>query len=357
MRADPLMRWLHNARTQIDKRGDLDTSSTARVKVVAGWGEPFSMDLEMPPLVPPDAIAEWLGEDAPDRVRREGVLIVERRWVVDDLPDWELLDALAYCYGFLANVVRDAHALRGLSMRTFTDESHEQKPVRTEHLGGRLPCMVATEAARSARLHLARGELMSVEQESVVVGREHLGEMERAAKHYGVDPSLFEGASGDFLELARGWSEMAKRVLTTDKHHNTAAMLFSPSNEMQISSLTPEDHQEKYILMDELARDVELAGADKLIYVTEAWRAPITDDPALAAVRPSDRQARTEALLVTAAMADGRVRTFTTPFTRDGGEIVLSETVVEDQPYAPFLASVFRTWTRIAGQGPEAPER
>jgi hypothetical protein len=43
MKSDPLMRWLVEARNRIEKQGDLKTYSSARVSVLAGWNEPYSI--------------------------------------------------------------------------------------------------------------------------------------------------------------------------------------------------------------------------------------------------------------------------------------------------------------------------
>ena len=37
MEADTRMKWLNSARNRIEKQGDLDTKSTAHIRVIAGW--------------------------------------------------------------------------------------------------------------------------------------------------------------------------------------------------------------------------------------------------------------------------------------------------------------------------------
>jgi hypothetical protein len=60
MAADPVMRWAVEARTHIEKQGDLEMKTTARVSVVASWLPAPYDELEVPPLVAPGQIAEQL---------------------------------------------------------------------------------------------------------------------------------------------------------------------------------------------------------------------------------------------------------------------------------------------------------
>jgi hypothetical protein len=75
MKADPLMRWLVDARNQIVKRGDLETRSTARA-LIRSYG---------------------------------AIALTESRRLTKDLPDRELLEARAHCYGILSVIVAEAH--------------------------------------------------------------------------------------------------------------------------------------------------------------------------------------------------------------------------------------------------------
>ena len=43
LRQDPVMQWLVTARNRIEKEGDLDTCSSARVSLLAGWNEPLPL--------------------------------------------------------------------------------------------------------------------------------------------------------------------------------------------------------------------------------------------------------------------------------------------------------------------------
>lgn len=134
MRADPLMKWLVDARNEIEKEGDLESHSTALVSLVVGAQEVELTRLEVDPMASPQEVASAVRVDELDEsVREDAVLVVERRWTVNELPDEELLDVLGHCYGVLATVVREAHERLGYAMRTFSDETHEPSPRRIEH--------------------------------------------------------------------------------------------------------------------------------------------------------------------------------------------------------------------------------
>jgi hypothetical protein len=116
MKADPLMKWLVDARNQVVKRGDLETRSTARA-LIRSYGAIAVTEFTAPPFVPADVIAADLAEfgipPLREVVRNASILVVERRWLAKDLPDHELLEALAHCYGILSIIVAEAHERAG----------------------------------------------------------------------------------------------------------------------------------------------------------------------------------------------------------------------------------------------------
>ena len=125
LKADPIMTWLHDARTTIEHIGDLDLSSTANVTVIASWIDGPYTEFEVAPHIGPREIAEnFSSSDLPDRMRKEGLLKVERRWVSNDFPGHELTDVCAHGYGVLAEILAEAHERIGIQMRTFGGETH-----------------------------------------------------------------------------------------------------------------------------------------------------------------------------------------------------------------------------------------
>ena len=169
---DPLMRALRKARNYVEKEGDLELHSRARMRLLSAHGEAQGEEFDVSPLLDAEQLASLARPHVPERLRDSAVVAVERRWVAADLPDHELLDLLAHGYGKVATVVADAHRQCGVLMQTFGDEVHEPRPSRRTHLGGRLSCMVASAELRTAYVHVSKRVLLHVESRDRVLTRE-----------------------------------------------------------------------------------------------------------------------------------------------------------------------------------------
>ncbi len=148
------MRWLVDARNRIEKQGDLETRSTVRAKVLASYDNPPTAEFDVPPLIRTGAIADYLAaRGLPPELRDEGILVVERRWIANDLPDKELLEALAYACGVLSDLIDDAHVHVGASpSRVYSqdvDGGLRRVLTPSDQLKGRLPCMIDSESHRT----------------------------------------------------------------------------------------------------------------------------------------------------------------------------------------------------------------
>jgi hypothetical protein len=360
MRADPVLRWLATARNHVLKEGDLATHSTARVSIAVDWAEAPVTEFRVSPLASPEEIAQSVDlSDLPDHLRRAGVLMVDRRWVADDLPEHELVEALAHCYGVYATILCEAHERCGVRMQTFGGEDHKGVHHRSEHIGGRLPCMVMGRDSRTAQLHLGRGEFVWLDRTSRRVTRDEMeGEAQfvAAARRYGMTdgPPLVD-AGKDILEDARFWHEQAQQILTVDKKHDSMSVLFRGDLPLEIHRAEPEDQQTKLVIMQDLANQVEALGVTGLIRTAEVWEARMlpADHPD-AELRAGERADRGEALVTIAATSDGRTRVYSTRFSRVDGEIVLEPTTSENGPFAPSSSPC--GVCGAAARPPEKPE-
>lgn len=171
MKDDPIMTWLNEARVTIVHAGDLDTHSVARVRLIGGYEDATAAVLSGLPVTDVEGL-----DDAEFEVSSPGLPLgrivaeveasalprryIERRWVDSKLPTVELLEALAYAYGFLGRMVDDAHARAGLEHGVAVE--HDGRTVRLEVVpghGGRLACMVTTRAIRTLNLSMKDGQV------------------------------------------------------------------------------------------------------------------------------------------------------------------------------------------------------
>ena len=329
LKQDLIMKWLINARNQIEKEGDLSTHSLAMTSVLAGWdGHVVIAAQTVNPLATTEDLIKMSEKlKLPDEVRRDGVLVIERSWIVQDFPTKELLELLAHGYGVLSTLIEDAHKQRGLIMKTFQDTGNTLNIVSDEHLGGRLPCMIASVEARTVRIHLGLDQL--IEPARVFVKADPAKKEEVLARYKAAD-SILEPRNGEsYLDWARQWFERAKVVLTTDGHHLPIAMLMMPDGKPEINALKFDDRQAIYVIMYRLALHVEQTGAVAMIMINEFWEG--TEEELKNGIRPSESPHRKEALQVQVGIAEGQLRTYSAQFWRDHkGKIIFGETRIFD---------------------------
>lgn len=167
LRADALMVWMVDARNRIEKQGDLEAHSFLRAEIVASYLDP-GPTIEIPAKLfdSTPKIVGRIGDNAALRhVLKHGTLRIERRWVENTLPDYELLDAVSIAYGRISELVSDAHRQMGLECPVTID-------VETGHaydkgaLGGRMPCMIGHGDARATFINLADGQEVGVSWQS-----------------------------------------------------------------------------------------------------------------------------------------------------------------------------------------------
>jgi hypothetical protein len=332
MKADAVLTWLVEARTRVVHQSDLETQSTAHGVVHTNLSL-ASVEIDLPPLLPTNLACQMMVETLPEPFasdRRNLVLSVERRWTVPELNGRELLDALGHAYGFLSNLIRDAHkqTAADFDVRDLHDRLHATSDGRPE-------CMITTADARTVRLALEDNRWL---QPEVVRVPDDPAARTEAAKRYG----LRDGTSLPHEPVPRAEAvlELAKRMLVRDKTH-VRVMFMRTSKGWQIVEIRAADRAEKYALMRSVAELVRRTRADAIIEVGEAW---LRFEPADVNVPPENDPKKEEVLFVSVASADGTLRQYITPFSRTiFGRIKLGETFTLDadsgQPtyYAPIL--------------------
>lgn len=298
---DPVMRWAVNARNKIEKQGDLETRSQVRAELVAAYAHNPST-LWLPAInATPEQIrlsipAKFLDEHAINT----GILAIERRWVDAQLPEHEILDALAYVYGQLALLVVALHDHLGWSIP-------QQRPDLGEHLianllpDGRLKSMERPSAHRSIYITVKDGKKL---QGVAIPAPDDSRLKKKALKRYAKADGWAKLKDSKTLpELAEVLFEQGRWLMRHDGYHLPRVFLFKDLAPIEMISPRPRNRREKYLIMREIAERVRATGADGVVFMSEAWTA---DPSELSSSQfAEDAANREEALVLWAATAGG----------------------------------------------------
>lgn len=343
LRADPLMRWMVDARNKIEKQGDLEAHSFVRAEIVASYYEEGPR-MEVPAELfqsPAELISGIPTEALKNHVFKNGILRIQRRWVENSLPDYELLDAVGIAYGRVAELVADAHRELGLEPPSTMvgDIDHIQGK---ESRGGRLPCMIGHGDARSHNVWLATGQSIEIEQKTVEFDRE---QAELVADKYKLDPKeMFHPTDPAPEATLNGLFATAKKMFIVDGHHDTIAFLLNGARPVHLMQLAVQEHGEKYLVMRMLANEVIKCGADGVIIISEVWSAPY--DPSKPYRRAVDAPEKREFLTATLVTQTGDPVQLHALIKRTGDVVTLGNTdTLRDQAQIAF-APIYAAWGR-----------
>jgi len=343
LRADPLMRWMVDARNKIEKQGDLEAHSFVRAEIIASYYEEGPR-MEVPAELfqsPAELISSIPTEALRKHVFKDGILRIQRRWVENSLPDYELLDAVGIAYGRVAELVADAHRELGLEPPSTMvgDIDHTQGK---ESRGGRLPCMIGHGDARSHNVWLATGQAMEIEQKTVEFDRE---QAEHIVGKYGLDPKeMFPSIDPAPEATLNGLFATARKMFFVDGHHDTIAFLLRGAQPVNLMQLAVQEHGEKYLVMRMLANEVIKCGADGVIIISEVWSAPY--DPSNPYRRAADAPERRELLSASLVTKIGDPVQLCASIECSGDVVTLGETdTLRDQAQIAF-APIYAAWGR-----------
>lgn len=264
LKADPIMRWLNEARVEIVHKEDLKAHSVARVSLIASYADLPSFEMNVPPLASSGGILKALMEraDIPEQLREQGIFSLERRWVVEGLPDEEVLEALAHGYGVLSLLLDDAHSVMAGDAAGSADV--------TDSEDGRLPCMVASAEARTVSLQLSDSHAVRAYSKEAEVPD---GWMETARARYGEWPKR---EVQDLRSMCELFSDHAIRVFQVDGYHLPFVFLLSSDNKiLKQIMLDTEAVSDNYLAWRKIAAQVEQLKATAVITVAEMWKAPL----------------------------------------------------------------------------------
>ena len=337
------MTWLISARNVVVKEGDLATSSKLRTSIVESWFTPPYMEMDVPPFIETEDFIRFLAKNNPKNLDLTvGLLRSERRWVDEQLREYELLEALSHVFIVLSDLLLDAHE------NLYYPEDLLECPWYTHqhpYKGQYIDCMKAQEWDRTIWLNLNTGQILR----PVYFPVKKIDD-EEVQKHYPA-LQLHNGQRKkpkDLNEEANILFEHAKTILTTDGFHIPIAVVGYPNGHRGIIALEMLDRTEKHLAIRKLAAEIERTGATSVMLINEIWVSD-AEDYRLTPVGVESPTLR-EALHLVAANANGETYTRQVFFTRDkDGKISLGKVFSFSDCEINILRPVEEVWTKRHG--------
>jgi hypothetical protein len=329
--------------------GDLESHSFVRAEILASYlDDGPRIDVPAHLFEGPEKLLRSIPDTAlGQHILRNGTLRIQRRWVENTLPDYELLNAVAIAYGNLSELVHDAHHQIGLDPpQTIHGDAGDMYDLPS--MGWRFPCMIGHEAPRTLMISIANGAGIKFETKNVPI---QIDETTVGAlmERYGGNP--FEAMRRDYktdTDLAAGYFALARDVFLRDGFHRSFMFLLRDRKPVKIIDATAENVQQKYLMMRHLANLVTTSGADTAILIGEVWLARA--DHLKPYERPAESPNRTEALVLHLVSKSGEPLDFFAEICRDGEEMSLGDTEVSESMAAFQFLPFYQAWARPVPQ-------
>jgi len=270
--------------------------------------------------------------ESPGPIADDVILSVERRWVVNDLPNHELLDVIAHGYNFFKKLVLDAHGQAKLD-RDVCAAEHDPK-----HEHPFVPCMSVTRDDRSANIKLSTQELFpKVEYVDMKDEFKKPRYQAKIKQYLNIMPALPKRVDNLF-EFAKMINARAKQMLIIDGFHATICFLCFPDGSYQPLTLQMENQSEKYIVIRSVADQVKRMKATGVILISEVWS--IHEEERISYQLPAEHPNRKELLHVSATTKD-KSTLLTALFSKDkAGKVMLGETCEEEPKDFKLMGSI-----------------
>jgi len=302
--SDPIMKWAKKARNSIEKQGDLKAHSQVRAEIIAGY-LPGPETEWMPQLLfkSPEAIWRAIPKKFHiPHILENGTLLIERRWVDSNLPDVEILEALAHVYSEFCAAIADLLAVNKIPVPSQLDRT------RPDPMG-------ELAMNRAIYLSMADGSITGHRffRKPIAAPTEQI--KKKLEKRYGGKHSWERLRSAKtFQDVAEAIFERARVVMVRDGRHYSFVFLLKALDIIQIIRADHPTRASRYVLMRDFAKLARIANADGVMYLGETWTAHGDDIPTSGFA--IDAKNRGEAIMLSAANSNGEHFQFTSEITR-----------------------------------------
>ena len=338
MREDIIMAWVIKARNVIVKEGDLSTFSKLRISIVETWFAKPYIEVDALPFITTEEFARVLAQNLPNTDLPVKLLRAERRWVDEQLKEYELLETLVHVFVYLSDLLLDAHKNLSCKDDLLKCQWYTHYNSGKDHYPA---CMIAQEWERTIWLDVNTNEILHPVSYPV----KRISD-EEVQKHYGHKQRIVKSEKPkNLVEEADFLFEEAKNILIIDGHHLPIALIGYSDGHKDIIGLQMGDRAEKHLAIRQIAADIKITGAISVIIIGEVW----VSDTNNYRLTPSGIESPTlrEALQLIATNADGVTYSKLAFFRKDKqGKIKIGKEVQVDNKTINMLAPIKEVWNK-----------
>ncbi|MCB0752839.1 MAG: hypothetical protein KDC52_15315 [Ignavibacteriae bacterium] len=341
MREDKILRWLIESRNKIVKQGDLETKSVANVSVIQNWYKPPINEISVNPTLDSNEIAVIVCESLDrDKIGKNSILKIERRWIENNLANYEILEALVYCFDFYAKIIFDAHNYltnnkpnKCSYLSNFESEIKNIKNDFTLNKDNFLTTYLDINTLEQLNPKNFKIGLREKDFNNFEDNYDFLNEI-----------NFKRDKNSNLKEQADFYFEFAKKILSVDGFHIPTVILGKKDASPKFLQLKLDGKRDTYLTIHKIAQIIEVENYESIIFIGEMWVAiPDDDKPELL---PGEYTNKMEALMICALNKDKEEYIYTNIFERKNDEIVYGPKQIPQNNTANFLNPIKDVWAK-----------
>ncbi|ENM4049452.1 hypothetical protein Q8348_003474 [Vibrio cholerae] len=257
LKNDSLMTWAKDSRNKIEKQGDLEMYSSASAKLAFSYLESEDVEFiscEAMLSVSIKKLTRFALKKMPTSLTDAAYIQVERRWVANTLPDWELLHALTTIYA------RMYESCSKLAL--YLDDK----------ISGEIPSPSVLDCRRSSDRSVSYIKLRDFSQVSVDYRISKSDNFLVPDSIKAVGEQLRGTQINNIKEAVEFNSKIAEATFNESGYH-ISMLFFLDECYMPIDMISyrPDDQADKYIFWRMAAERAKVLGAKAIISISEAW--------------------------------------------------------------------------------------
>jgi len=353
MKKNDAMKWLHNSRTHIVHRGDLEKESYITIRVVDHFNKEILTEKFNPFLTTEQAIKffrKTIKLKFPKTLKEDIVVEAERKWVVSFFPNAEIIDVLIYCFSVLTDVVELTHNIFNDSILTCAENNFfDKKEDFMIVLRNRL------KKTRTTRICYDDGKIITsykfAIERSKIFKNNSKAELKRKVEQKYGDISELKKLMKPISEeipfcFLKYHLEMSKRFLLTDGGVLPICFFyFSKINPPGMLSFDTKDPSARFGMAESIADMAEETKCKSIIFISEVWtgKFPKNDKDYIPARLQKNKKEAVEIVAIT----PDKMKTIHLPFYRKNGKIVLEKEAYDISQEWPFFNKLKKVWEKI----------